>query len=485
MTRYTPLVLAALVAAGVTPARAEPPKRIDRKLADEDKDVAALIKAKGWEFRKTFNLHARGELVQLTIENKEKPFEQVKPSAEEWKTLAKSKTVQFLFMLHVDVDDDALQSIAAMESLEVLLVSSKFVTDAGMKHLARHPRLWVLTLSADGVTDAGLAALAAAPSLQRLNIVGGKQTGTGLAAFSASKSLEQLNISIADEFNDDGAKAVAGLTRLRELQLGRGKMTAAGLRAIVEKHVPQQFSFDRRLIDDDLLALLVAKGWLYRPAKQQVSWVLTLPVEAEQLTSLSLEGSAVTDAGLKAVANCPNITYLNLSKTRITDAGLTAALKAHPKLQKVRFAETKVTGVGVQAVAAAAGVTALDASGCALDEAAFQAIGGMKKLAELSLKGVKFKPEWLKGAGGPALKSLDVEDTAFDDAVAAALAAQAPNLETLTANKTALGDAGLKALAGLAKLRTLYNYGTPATKSGVAEFKKAKPRCFVPFDGRD
>ena len=58
---------------------------------------------------------------------------------------------------------------------------------------------------------------------------------------------------------------MSSLTGLKELELSDVNMTPAGLKSIAEKHVPARFNFDRALIDDDCLKLLVAKGWLYRP----------------------------------------------------------------------------------------------------------------------------------------------------------------------------------------------------------------------------
>jgi hypothetical protein len=484
MIRVTILALAALAGASGAAIGREPPRPVDLKIADEDKDVAALIKAKGWNLRKAYNLLANCSLITLEIENTGKPFERVTLSADEWKTLARAKTVQLLNLQRANTDDDAMKAVAEMPALEVLLLSSEAVTDAGMKHLAKQPRMWVLLLSAKLVTDDGIAALAAAPALQHLIVFDGKLKGTGFAAFEKSK-LDRLDLWGLEEFDDEGAKAVAGLTKLRELRLPNKKITAAGIRAVAEKHLPQRFDFNKKLIDDDLLALLVAKGWLYRPAKEQVSWVQRLPVSAEAVTSISLYGSSVTDPGLKAVAHCTNVESLDLSETQITDATLSAVGKSFPKLEQVSVSRTKVTGTGIKALAGIENVTRLDVGGCELDEGTVQAIGGMKKLQNLNLNGAKFKPEWLKHLAGAQLKELNVSNTAFDDAAAIALAALAPNLNTLRANDTKLGDAGLQALAKLTKLRWLENYTTQVTKKGVLEFKKTLPNCFLPFAGRD
>jgi hypothetical protein len=46
-------------------------------------------------------------------------------------------------------------------------------------------------------------------------------------------------------------------------------------------------------------------------------------------------------------------------------------------------------------------------------------------------------------------------------------------------NDTQITDAGLKDVAKLQKLRGLELQGTKITKAGVAELKKALPKCMV------
>ena len=84
----------------------------------------------------------------------------------------------------------------------------------------------------------------------------------------------------------------------------------------------------------------------------------------------------------------------------------------------------------------------------------------------------------------PNLSVLHVANTAFDDAGAKALVSAAPNLGALFVDSTKLTDAGLKELEKLTKLRTLYNYTNEVTRKGVEEFKKANPKCLVPFPGK-
>ena len=53
------------------------------------------------------------------------------------------------------------------------------------------------------------------------------------------------------------------------------------------------------------------------------------------------------------------------------------------------------------------------------------------------------------------------------------------NLSDLGLSDTSVTDLGLKELAGLKNLNSLYARHTGMTDAGVAEFRKARPDCYV------
>ena len=67
---------------------------------------------------------------------------------------------------------------------------------------------------------------------------------------------------------------------------------------------------------------------------------------AQQVYELNLAGSKVTDAGLAAVAQLPNLRRLHLEKTAVTDAGL-AHLKGLANLEYLNLYATGVTDAGL------------------------------------------------------------------------------------------------------------------------------------------
>lgn len=78
--------------------------------------------------------------------------------------------------------------------------------------------------------------------------------------------------------------------------------------------------------------------------------IATLLPLKDQIAQLDLGRTIITDAGLKTVAQLPNIALLDLRQTKITDAGLTA-LTSLKKLQVLNLFGTDITDAGVKHLA--------------------------------------------------------------------------------------------------------------------------------------
>ncbi|MDW7995999.1 MAG: leucine-rich repeat domain-containing protein [Gemmatales bacterium] len=129
--------------------------------------------------------------------------------------------------------------------------------------------------------------------------------------------------------------------------------------------------------------------------------------------------------------NAEEVTELWLSDTRITDAGL-KELATLKKLKTLHLCGTGLTDVGLKELAALQNLTTLDLSDTPITDA------GLKELAALK------------------------------------------NLTTLDLENTRITDAGLKELARLKSLAVLYvDGGTKVTQRGIAELRKALPRCAI------
>lgn len=177
--------------------------------------------------------------------------------------------------------------------------------------------------------------------------------------------------------------------------------------------MPARFKFENRLIDDDLLERLVAKGWLYGPTARTA--MERKPETAEDVEFIDLAGSKVTDKGMRAVLDCINVTGMSIGQTEITDATL-KRLTRFKKLTHLFLRETKVTAAGLQAVAELP-IKYVFLGYSELSEDMFRVLGKMTALENLQLTRTKMKAPWLKHITAlPRLKELSLNGADFDDA---------------------------------------------------------------------
>jgi internalin A len=426
----------------------------ENPLAAEDAEVAAYIKKKGWSLNRDMRLGDLKWMVFLTVENSEKPFEDVTITDDDAKMIAKSKTVQVLNLNKVKNTSDAhLKVIAGIPQLEGILIKGEEVTDAGLKALAQCKSLENVALgSTKKVTDAGVKELAALPKLQALHLGFMTLTGEAFKDFAGAKNLESVTLEYVDGIDDQAAKHLAALPNLNALKIGKGfgesKLTAKGIKAIVDKRLPASFEFDKKLIDDDLLQALVAKGWLYGPGPPSKDEKKEKrPANALEVTGIYLSDSNVTDKGMKSVLDCTNATSISLAKTGITDETV-KKLAGFKKLNYLVLDNTKVGAAGLEGVSGLP-IDSLSLQGCELTEDGFKAIGKMKALTKLSLPEAKMKSAWLEHiAGLSKLNDLNLRAADFEDA-AVKHVATLPSLESLSLNDTKLTDKGFAELVTL------------------------------------
>ena len=144
------------------------------------------------------------------------------------------------------------------------------------------------------MTDKGLKELAGLKSLTSLDLYGTQVTDAGLKELAGLSSLQTLNLG-GTKVTDAGLKELAGLKNLATLYLPNG-LTDAGLRSL------REFGLLHTLPES-----LGKQG---------------TPNSAEEVISLNLSGTSVTDAGLKEMAGPKNLSSLSLVKMQVTDSGL-------------------------------------------------------------------------------------------------------------------------------------------------------------------
>jgi hypothetical protein len=449
----------------------------------EDPEVAAFFKKRGWVLRVTEREPDDHPTVQLAFRKRFADSDVPELSADDYRLIAKSKTVEWLDLTWVTPhpNDEALAILGTMPRLNTIKIHWDSVTDKGVKALAQARGLEVIDLQSLQVTDEGVAALAALPKLKHLGLRGLPFTGTGLRPLTATSTLESFEIDTCEQFNDDGASVLAELPRLKILKLGffrAPRVTSEGFKAILRKGVPRTLEFDKAVIDDEALKLLVAGGWLYRPKAEQRRYESS-PTTPAEVKYIVLTGSSVTDEGFKVVANCTNVDHLSLGKSRITDATVVAVSKSFKKLQFIGLGGTAATPEGLAALADLPALTTLNMENGNLTEDHFKSIGKLKRLDRLNLMSATFPSAGFAHLRGAPLTALDLRVTDADDAAVAHVVEACPDLEKLWVWHSKVGNPGLKAIGKLKKLKELDIDGTPMTKAAIEEYMKAHPEVKV------
>jgi hypothetical protein len=230
--------------------------------------------------------------------------------------------------------------------------------------------------------------------------------------------------------------------KLRVALLTMALMVAAGPRLAAQQRIEE-------LIDTSAVNVIKRMGGTVFPEstcrlKRDVETV-SLPTASDddlkylvpflkrlpRLTKVSLaHNPRITDAGLAALRDLPNLLGLDLNYTNIGDPGL-EHVKALPRLQELRLSHTRVGNAGVDT------------------------IRGLTDLRTL------------------VLSSTRITDPALDTIKGFSM------LETLKLCSTAITDRGLDALKDMKTLRLLTIHNTNVSDAAIANLKKALPDLII------
>jgi internalin A len=298
----------------------------------------------------------------------------------------------------VDASDSTIDLLSDFDKLiELQLMMSPSVTDKGLKKIALLKNLQSLTLDDARISVSGSKALCdlqqlvdldlrfrhldeiathfkSLPKLERLALHGSDLTDKGLAEISNVKSLKLLDIRQTSVTNE-GLKSIQRIDGLMRLDVTDTRVTVDGLVALA----PLKKLNDLRvlrwrgadgIVNDRSLSVL-RKIHLLHALFLMAGKQASRPESANDVTSIDLEGTGVTDAGLrelqdfgnlrelnlfdlsvtddgvKELARFKELTMVNLSCTGLSDAGL-EVLKNLTRLKKIIVTDTKVTQAGVR-----------------------------------------------------------------------------------------------------------------------------------------
>jgi serine/threonine protein kinase len=225
--------------------------------------------------------------------------------------------------------------------------------------------------------------------------------------------------------------------------------------------------------------------------------------EAPSLASLKLQGAGVSDTSLDHLRGLSNLHRLDLVSTRVTDAGL-ARVAELPNLDHLILINCAITDSGLVNLNKIRNLLNLELGFTRVTEAGMERLASLPNLTGLlGLENSRVTDTWLAHLTPlSGLKALRLGNNPIGDAGLASLKAF-PNLEYLDLSHTKVGDAGLAYLASLSKLGKLSLIGlavsdaglpylqglsalqeldltkTKVTAKGVADLRKALPRCQV------
>jgi tRNA A-37 threonylcarbamoyl transferase component Bud32 len=188
-----------------------------------------------------------------------------------------------------------------------------------------------------------------------------------------------------------------------------------------------------------------------------------------QLRTLELQGTKVTDAGMKYVGELKDLQSLDLLFAPVGDAGI-KRLAGLTRLQMLTLSGRKVTDAGMRDLEKLRNLHHLALHDTAITDEGMKSLAGLAAMDNLSLISAR-------GVGDEGMKSvarmkrlrlLDVFETRVADEGLKELAGL-PRLFSLKLGKTRVTDAGIRALAGAAELRWLDLSDTDVTDEGLKE----------------
>ena len=454
----------------------------------------------------------------------------------DYRRARRSEDVVWLSLYQAPVTDVGLKELAALRNLTTLYLGETVVTDVGMKELAGLGKLTTLNLSRTRVTDRGAQELASLSHLTFLDLSGTKVTAVGLEHLAKLRDLTRLSVPVTDgvlrvlakakklhalesakaiageralkdgdvvwldlsktAVTDAGLMELAGLQNLSSLDLSGTAVANAELNALTK--LPNLTTLDLRgskvtthglrglaglpkltallpahQVSDEMLRVLREVNLLHA-LKNASAGKDKRPTNAEEILTLDLAGTTVTDVGLKELAGLRNLTTLSLYGIQVTDKGL-RVLDDLGLLHALQNAG----GLDGKRPTKADEVVSLYLSNTRLTDTGLKGLERFKNLTELELHATEVTDDGLKQLRGfHKLTLLSLSYTKVTDSGLKELASF-KGLVTLSLEGTKVTDAGLTEVVGLKNLSKLYLSKTMVTATGVAELKKSLPTCEV------
>lgn len=387
-------------------------------------------------------------------------------SNQDWDTLFAVMEELQLTSLNANglLTDTALEQLAQLDFVTNLnFGGTKRITDAGLRHLAKMPQLWELDLSeypGGTITDRGLAVLRHLPGLKRFQMCWQRGiSDAGVANLAVCEQLESVDL-LGTPTGDGAILALVGKHNLRRFKTGR-LVTDAGLPLL------HQFPVFKTWQGGQM------KYELMSPDCEPNHLLLDGPFTDQGLAAIAgLDGlfgltffwyvSALTAAGLKHLADLPNLGFLGCQDALCNDEAL-RHIAAIPQLRMLMGQGAVASDDGFAALSRSQTIEYIWGRECPnLGSRGFTALANMPVLKGLAVRCKNVDDAALSALPGfPALRGLmpmDVNDEGFRHVGSCT---QLENLWCMYCRDT--GDAATEYIANLSKLKTYYAGKTKIT----------------------
>lgn len=282
--------------------------------------------------------------------------------------------IQKLDFSESPICDDDLDVLANLPDIDQIDLSDTPITDRGLVHLRHMPQLQVLRLNNTKITDEGLTNIENSPKLTILHLAhtGANLTTVKLNTLPALRIIDARYSPVGDsalanicqatgltglglphtKIGDSELAHLKQLTRLEVLDLGGTAVSDRGVAILRSIDLPAL----RALIISECvfttnglreLSGLHIKHLNLSGAKLPFPQAVTILGKCRSLVELVIDRTAVRDEDLKClVQDFPQLTLFQACQTALSDAGL-QAIGEHPNLKLLVLRDTAITADAV------------------------------------------------------------------------------------------------------------------------------------------
>ena len=382
--------------------------------------------------------------------------------------------------------DEYFQEVAWV-SFQNSQFSPARVGPAVVEAIADFDRLEQLDIIYVPLDDAAILPLTRISSLQELTLLDVQATGASLVAIRQMPSLKSLSLRVKPgNLPGSAVRSLAGMTQLKDLFLAgmvsttsndvAALRTLAGLQTLYLSLSPQEGGWLQDLQGLTQLTTLDVRGT--QPSDADLKEVLKLP----PLDGLLVDGSKLTNDGLKILGTMTSLTTLGLSSPtgtgHLTDAGLPHLADLN-KLVMLWIDAGELTGPGLAQLDHLP-ISSIMLFGLQPKHKSLLMHVVTRPISSLFLDGPGLTDDWLEAFGPqPGLSQLNLNHTAITDAGLATLASRLTAVVHLSLDGTAITDAGLPSLVNLPTLRSVSLLGTKVTEAGIAALRASRPQMLM------